>query len=484
MSEENCAGTAIIFMTARNCEMYAQASLLSLARQTYDRLHVLYVDDCSDDTTGAIAERLLAILFPGRHTFIRNETRFGKARNAWEHLRPLAGQAEFIAVLDGDDQLIEPEILTLMAKYYTIGRDVVWTNYVTERGAVGGNAALDPEKSPRMQGWKSSHFFSFRAELLATVPEDYFKNRAGEWFPAACDIALAMPILDQTRRYEFIPVNAYRYTAFNPYSHHNLDQNAQGLNSTIQRTCAAEIAAKPPLPLLRPLERQIEAAPAAIAADTRIAVAPRHDIWADKAADHLSTACPALLNAHGVLNENTLAPMEVWGLFQMVSRIAKGRVLHVGTPASALYLAAIVACLPDTSLCCLTGSEAEWDDLDTKLAASGLAARVDIISSSMAMIQLDGQEGPFASTEPLNGQGLFQTVIVDARGRADETDMLLVALPALAALLEPSGFRLAMFASQAASLQSVAALWKSKTTGMKFCLNGIGGSGLAVIGGR
>lgn len=74
---------ALIFMTARDCEMYVRQSLASLSRQTLDELHVLFVDDCSKDDTGVIAAGLLSDLFPNRHTFIRNDVQLGKSRNVW-----------------------------------------------------------------------------------------------------------------------------------------------------------------------------------------------------------------------------------------------------------------------------------------------------------------------------------------------------------------------------------------------------------------
>lgn len=478
MSKDTNTKKALIFMTARNCEMYAAASLASLARQTHDDLHVLYVDDCSDDATGQIAERLLSALFPGKHTFVRNPVRFGKARNTWEHLRPKVDGAEFIAVLDGDDQLIEPEILKLMAKYYAAGKDVVWTNYVTDSGMIGGNAALDPEKSPRGQGWKSSHFFSFRAALLKNVTEDYFRDSKGEWLMAACDIALAFPVLDQTRRYQFIPANAYRYTALNPYSHHNLDSGAVGFNSTMQQHCANEVLRKQPLPLLRPLNGP--ASSSTVAPHTTA----KRDVWMEKAADLLVVSCPTVLNAHSVLADNELSPMEVWALYQSITRMREGHVLHVGVPGSALYLAAIVACLPDVRLSCLTASEAEKADLEAKLAASRLAECTSIFGSEMTTIPIDEGSGFFVSTKPLDSEARFSTAIVDARGYNQEAKFLMSALPALAGLLDPKGFRLFLLAGDQASLRSVASHWQTRTSGMKFCLDGVGGGGLAVIAER
>lgn len=258
---------ALIYMTARNCEGYVGDSLRSLANQTHANLHVLFIDDASDDATGTIASGILAELFPASHTFIRNDRQWGKARNAHVHLRSHATDATFVGILDGDDQLIDPGILARIAGQYAQGTDVVWTNYMTDQGVPGHCGPLDPDRPPRDQAWKSSHFFTFRAELLANVDEGYFKDDDGEWFMSACDWAIAYPILDQTRRYRYIPKIAYRYTTGNPESHHNSDPASppsEGkYTSELQKRNAHQVLGKPALPLRRdpPQVERVEAMP-------------------------------------------------------------------------------------------------------------------------------------------------------------------------------------------------------------------------------
>lgn len=468
-------GTALIFMTARNCEMYAAASLESLARQAYDRFHVLYIDDCSTDATGDIARRLLDVHFPERHTYIRNESQFGKARNAWEHLRPLAEAVEFIAVLDADDRLANPEILRLMSEQYASGNDVVWTNYVTDAGAVGGNAALDPTKSPRIQGWKTSHFFSFRAKFLKNVPEDYFKDSEGDWLPAACDIALAFPILDQTRRYHFIPNNAYIYTSLNPYSHHNMDPHSQGLNSGIQQKCVREILAKSPLPLIAPIQSE----------ETKPLPSPHssnRDIWGGKALDLLIPAAPALLSAHSVVDNGELSPLELWSLYQFMSRVEDGNILHVGAASSAVYLAALTSILPDRKLSCHVGSTEIGETLEAMLAASDLTKFATQLTGPVWPTNDQTEFAHSPNTDVLQQGERFSTVVIDARGM-ETSGLVTDAFPSVAPFLSPTSFRLCFMASDQSILEDLAHYWRERTTGIKFCLSGIGGRGLVVMGG-
>ena len=242
---------ALIYMTGRNCERYVRAAIESVSWQTHPHIHILFVDDCSDDGTAAAARSLLARHFAGRHTLVRNPEPWGKARSAHVHLREALPNGDFVAILDADDQLIRASVVAEMAAHYAAGYDVVWTNFETDGGGVGANGPLDALLAPRGQGWRTSHFFSFRAQLFANVPEDYLRDDRDEWFSAACDFAIAFPVLDQTRRYKFMPVRAYRYTASNPASHHNADPQSVGLSSRRQRASAQQVLAKPALACTR-----------------------------------------------------------------------------------------------------------------------------------------------------------------------------------------------------------------------------------------
>ncbi|MGZ9721254.1 glycosyltransferase family 2 protein [Rhizobium miluonense] len=482
---------ALIFMTARDCEMYVRQSLASLSRQTLDDLHVLFIDDCSKDDTGIIAAALLGDLFPGRHTFIRNDVQFGKSRNAWEHLRPRTGMAEFIAVLDGDDQLIMPTILERMSRSYASGQDVVWTNFITDGGGLGGNGALDPNLSPRRQGWKTSHFFSFRASLLDNVPAGYFQDNNGHWFMAACDIALALPILDQTRRYEFIPVNAHCYTASNPYSHHNLDPQSRGLNSTSQQRSAQDAFSKPPLPLTRPAQSTAPrvAAPAftgnrpsdVVSAAVTVGSA---DAWQATASEILVAGYPTLLDAQCAAGRDPFTPIQVWALRRAAfGRTDRPNILHIGAPRSALALASLISG-QDAGLNCLCITPEQVGDLEARFITGGLMEGISIIETETANVSFEDVSAIFPDTRQIGEEVKFDLVVVDLQNTSYPAESALLALPALASNLAPTGFSLCLFAQDRATEALAAQRWASVSAGLKFSLDAIGGSGLMVVGGR
>lgn len=483
---------ALIFMTGRNCAPYAARAVESIARQTLKDVHILYVDDVSDDGTADVARAALEKHFPDRHTLIVNETRFGKARNASEHLRPLVDKATFVGVVDADDQLIEPRVLEGMKSLYDAGKDVVWTNFALDNGHVGRNGELDPNLSPRVQGWKTSHFFSFRAELFANIPEDYFKDSEGAWLQAACDIAIAFPILDQTRRYQFIAANTYLYTSTNPQSHHNLDPASDGLNSTIQQKSAQEVIRKTPLPLIRPVqaEEQQKTAPITSTAstgpqtpDTRnVTAATSAHTWSDITGHLVVEETPAIINAMAYCGPLRLSPEQIWSLRGiMATRQENASVLHVGSTRTALTLACLVAG-SSRHLTCLCASHTEAEELDLRLRLSGVKDGVEIVVSKPTTIGFNDIKGVFPDPRNLDEAIKFEMVVVDF-STSIPPDSAIVSLSALAPYLATGGFAYCLMTAHSAIEANAAESWKAAANGLRFCTNAIGGSGLLVVGG-
>ncbi len=71
--------SVLMFMTGRNCAPYVREAIASVARQTHPNVHVLFIDDCSDDDTADAAQAALSELLPGRFELVRNPERLGKA---------------------------------------------------------------------------------------------------------------------------------------------------------------------------------------------------------------------------------------------------------------------------------------------------------------------------------------------------------------------------------------------------------------------
>jgi hypothetical protein len=495
---------ALIYMTGRNCERYVRAAIESIAWQTHAHIHVLFVDDCSDDGTAASARALLAEHFPGRHTLVRNPEPWGKARNAHAHLREALPHGDFVAILDADDQLIRASIVAEMAAHYAAGHDVVWTNFETDRGGIGANGPLDPLLPPRGQGWRSSHFFSFRAELFANVPEDYLRDDRGEWFPAACDFAIAFPVLDQTRRYKFMPVRAYRYTVSNPSSHHNSDPQSIGLSSRRQRACAQQVLAKPALACTRwafgdqagadeamlglrqhlRSELQVLGQKMDGLGQMKPAAAPEPagagDTWSQAAAATLAQRCPELLALMMDGHEDKLSIRDAWRWWTWLQACDRPpTVLEVGAGPLAAPVRAMVQALGGRFLSVCADREravALWARLET----AGLPA--DVIHVPLADAAIGGHQGRIADLSALPSEATGYDVLLTsiAAAGAVPTEAIL-ALPMAIDRLDPRGFRVCLWAPDEAALRKdVASAWSALAPELQFTNNAFAGQAVCV----
>jgi hypothetical protein len=140
--------------------------------------------------------------------------------------------------------------LTIIANTYAKeSPDVCWSTYIRSDRRLGHSAPLINGFDHRKQGWRSSHCFTFIANLLKKVPRDYILDENGEPVMQACDIALALPLLDIAKKTSFIPEALYYYEISNPQSHHNQEDGA-GLESKRQRETAKYLFSMKPLKVL------------------------------------------------------------------------------------------------------------------------------------------------------------------------------------------------------------------------------------------
>ena len=495
---------ALIYMTGRDCERYARAAIESVAWQTHPHIHVLFVDDCSDDGTATTARALLAEHFANRHTFVRNPEPWGKARNAHVHLRAALPDGDFVAILDADDQLIRASVIAEMAANYAAGHDVVWTNFETDAGGIGANGPLDPLLPPRVQGWRTSHFFSFRAALFANVPEGHLRDDRGEWFAAACDFAIAFPVLDQTRRYKYMPVRAYRYTASNPASHHNCDPQAVGLSSRRQRASAQQVLAKPALACTRwafgdqagadeamlglrqHLRSDLQALGqkvddlARMKASAVSEPAGAGDTWSQAAAATLAQRCPQLLALMMDGHADRLSIRDAWRWWTWLQACDRPpTVLEVGAGPLAAPVRAMVQALGGRFLSACSDRErsvALW----ARLQAAGLAA--DVIHVPLADAAIDGYQGRIAdlSALPPDATGFDVLLTSIATAGAAPTDSIL-ALPMAVDRLDPSGFRVCLWAPEEAALRKeVVSAWSTLAPALQITENAFAGQAVCV----
>lgn len=210
----------VFVVTAYNAEPYVPGLVASLAAQTFPSWRAVFVDDASTDgTLGTLDAELSARGLRERFTVLSNSERCYKACNAFRALKDHTRDGEVAAMLDGDDQLIDAQALEILRREYQRGWDVVWSDSIGSDGSPGKSDYLSPLLSLRHQPFVTSHLFTFRTELFAAVNARELQDDRGAWFRSSCDLAVAWPVLEQTRRRRYKPKILYLKNQANPLSH-------------------------------------------------------------------------------------------------------------------------------------------------------------------------------------------------------------------------------------------------------------------------
>lgn len=128
---------------------------------------------------------------------------------------PFISDDSIIGIIDGDDELIRCDTLSLIEREYKNGYGCVWTAHSWDINGVNQSAALDDSISPYNQKWCASHFRTFLKSDLNKINWDNFKDTNGQFFKRTYDQALMLPIIHSVlasgRKTKYINKNCYLY---------------------------------------------------------------------------------------------------------------------------------------------------------------------------------------------------------------------------------------------------------------------------------
>jgi glycosyltransferase involved in cell wall biosynthesis len=240
----------LVVITGRNTRPFLDPLLASLAAQRWPAWKAVFVDDASTDGTAPeMAKRLDAIGLRSRFEIVENHERRYRARNIFEAVHRFAEPADVVTLVDADDHLATDDAFNRLAREYEQGWEVVWSNWRGSDGSSGSSGHLNPFISPRRQPHLASHLFSFRRPLLHAVTPSDLQDDQGQWFQAGTDIAIALPILDQTIKRKHIEDVLYIYNRDNPLSHDIEQPSIRPLVSRLQAQTSEILRQREPKPL-------------------------------------------------------------------------------------------------------------------------------------------------------------------------------------------------------------------------------------------
>lgn len=213
-----------IIVPSYNNEEWIERCLQSIVDQEYKDFEVLVIDDAATDGQRSLIRDFVA----GRENwmaFHNSENRKCPANlvRGISFFNP--APEEIIVLVDGDDFLPHPGVLTRVAEAYE--NPDVWLTY--------GNYEPWPENTGQVKAEAYSkeeieqrdfrtrilfnHLITFKMFLWSEIPLSAFRYDDGKWLDVGYDRSIMFPMLEMAgERHLFIDENLYTYNAVNSLS--------------------------------------------------------------------------------------------------------------------------------------------------------------------------------------------------------------------------------------------------------------------------
>lgn len=200
----------LVIPTFNNIEYY-QKNLESILNQNYTNYKVIIIDDNSEDQTGLkIEEFIKNKKIENKFTLIKNNQRKLLLKNLIHAIKGYCPKKSIIVSLDGDDWLygnnVFDEIITAYREekiWLTYGDPLFLAENKRCSEVLKRNWGKDlPDKfyehgyMRKNKIWCFHHLRSFWAWLFLNIKEDDLKNKNGEFYAAAQDVAWFMPLIE------------------------------------------------------------------------------------------------------------------------------------------------------------------------------------------------------------------------------------------------------------------------------------------------
>lgn len=240
----------VLICSYNNAEWVAD-NLNSVFSQNYTNYRILYVDDCSSDTT-VDRVRSYAKQHNKEHkiTLIANSERCRKMKNMYNAVHS-CNDDEIIVQLDGDDWFCDTELFSHINHLYQT-RDIWLTygSYMDVPGNIRGYAEATSdriirEKTYRKEPWlymptRTFYAWLFKQIELKDFIAEQVKNYQSLFFPSADDPAFMFPMLEMSgTRFHYIDHISYVANRNNPLI-------GRSYEPTLQNACGCDVRQREP----------------------------------------------------------------------------------------------------------------------------------------------------------------------------------------------------------------------------------------------
>ena len=149
---------------------------------------------------------------------------------------------EIFMIIDGDDEMLGRQVLKLFNSVFQKQKAwFVYSNFLNLAHNVGYSRPFPPQTIKnniyRKHPFVTSHLRAFYTKLLVNIKEEDLKDSTGNYFKAANDVAICIPILEQSHtRVFYLPEMTYFYNSNTGQNNHKLRLKEQKANDKYIRT--------------------------------------------------------------------------------------------------------------------------------------------------------------------------------------------------------------------------------------------------------
>lgn len=199
----------LIIVTTYNGEKYIDRCLASVVNQDFPNFDVVVIDDCSTDKTWS---RILK--YPVKK--IKNIKRQGSALANIASSVCYANKHDIIVVVDGDDYLIDDNVLSFLNTIYCKDIWMTYGQFTPESRLYKDFCRPVNFKTYRKSGqWATSHLKTFRRWLWDKIDDEDLKIN-GEYSFCAGDRAYMYPLIEMSGNHaRFVDKVLYIYNDYN-----------------------------------------------------------------------------------------------------------------------------------------------------------------------------------------------------------------------------------------------------------------------------
>lgn len=246
---KNILHFVFIIPSYNNSKWYIK-NIDSVVNQTYPHWRAIYIDDLSNDNTFDLVKKYVKTLNKtDKFTFIQNKKRRLQSYSRYIGYQ-LTNDDEICILLDGDDWLIDNDVLHYLNQYYNQHNlDATYQSYVEyHKGRISYKRRFQNfpkdviiNKKYRTFGWISYHLRTCKSKFIKNINFFDFIDPLGNFWASHTDLIESYCFLEQTNKHKSSNRHLMVYNRDNSSNYNNNSHNSDQIEKSYRNIVSTRI---------------------------------------------------------------------------------------------------------------------------------------------------------------------------------------------------------------------------------------------------